>query len=197
MLPDFPLFKYKIRNSAINSVWNIMNDDPIKSSSRKKIQFEGGGFSHYNLDGERIKKDFTRVGTELTISDDEILDKGILIYLEKMVSAGEEMSKQTTEILTKEIGEAAASVGNTASFNSEQTIDEMMYEMIEKMEIDFDDDGNPYMPILVTGSKAYNTIYNKIRKNPKSQKCNSKMEELLKIKKEEFDVRESNRKLVD
>ncbi len=84
--------------------------------------------------------------------------------------------------------------GNTVNANN-LSLEEMILEMYNKIQIDFNHDGSPKMPQIILGEGYFDKI--KELFDNSGQELNKKIDIIISNKKQDWLERENNRKLVD
>lgn len=201
MLPDFKSTKKKIETAIYSTVTNKVHDGPLLSQIPKKVHLEGQKHSFIDSTGEYVENEYDKVDSQFSIGNEEVLEKGLFCLVEKCIKATDEMNEKITLGVIEEIKKAAAKAGNEINSKGKSPA-EVYLESVETIQVDFDDRGDPYLPSLYTDpstalrenkrSKEY------FDKNPNHEyEFNEKLDKIIEKKREEWDDRESNRKLVD
>lgn len=201
MLPDFPKLKKKTEKATIKVIGEVPFDSPLLSQVRRKTHFEGNRFSLVDENGEYIEKEYKKIQSEFSIDAKEVLERGILAYLTKFIKSGKEMQKKNVDLFLKTIEEATAKTGNQVDSKG-KLLTEVYLKALEKVQVDFDENGNPYLPQLIMNpedvSKQDERISEYLNENPKHmEEYRKKLDKIIEIKRKEWHDRESNRKLVD
>jgi hypothetical protein len=74
---------------------------------------------------------------------------------------------------------------------------ELFLETLEKISIDFDDQGNPYLPTVVVSPELGAKLKSKLPEWEANPDYDKRFKELIERKRKEWNDRESHRKLVD
>lgn len=138
MLPDFPKIKSKLNQGTYRYIVKNFHQTPILSSMRKQIHFEGEGFSMD--ENEDVKSKYQKFSTSFQISNDDLLNRGPIVYVEGVIGAIEEMDEQGEKLVIDKMKEATEKSGNKIDAGGKITPDNIL-EMIEKMSISFDENG--------------------------------------------------------
>lgn len=202
MLPDFLSTKKKIENAIFSTVTGKVHDGPLLSQIPKKVHLEGRKHSFVDSTGEYIENEYEKVDSQFSIKNEEVLEKGLVYLVEKCIRAITELNEKITIGVIEEMEKAAAKAGNEINADEKSPTD-FILESSEKIEIDFDESGEPYLPNIYTAdprtalklNKQLNEYFNE---NPNHEKeFNEKFEKIIEKKREEWHDRESDRKLVD
>ena len=120
-------------------------------------------------------------------------DDVLNILKEKAKDFGGQQAKYHYGVLTKTTEET----GNVVKGNGEPFNMDMFFEVMDKIQIDFDEYGNPNMPTMVVAPDGYErarAVMQEAEQNPDVKK---RMDELIAKKKKEYDAEQAGRKLVD
>ena len=74
---------------------------------------------------------------------------------------------------------------------------ELLFEAIERMPIEFDDEGNPKSPTIIVNPAQMERVKDKLTEWESDPVLRDRYEAIMRKKKEECLDRESNRKLID
>ena len=197
MLPDFLKTKEKL---------NIMIDFNLKQAIllhlgpladiRETIYFEGSKTVINYDDGSvsEIESEEFHVMLKLDINEIETMthDK----VLEKINDLAKEMAEKQAKFFYKRIGEFAEEAGNVVSGEGETFSMDIFFEVLEKISRDFDHAGKPDEINFAASPELFQSIskvFNEAKSDPEIQK---RFDAIMEQKREEWRVRESNRKLV-
>ncbi|WJI09502.1 hypothetical protein FGU46_05045 [Methanobacterium sp. CWC-01] len=201
MLPDFPSIKNKLENSIFLTVSDKVHDGTFLSQIRKKTRFEGKSHSFIDSAGDYVEHEYEKVDSRFSIKDEEVLDKGIVFFVEKCLKAVQEISDKITKQFFKEIDIAVTKTGNKLDGKG-KLITELYLDGLEKIQVEFDENGNPYLPTFFMHPKTIidqdKRLSEYLKRNPSHlDEFNERLDEIIVEKRKEWDDRESNRKLVD
>jgi len=203
MLPDF--IKLKKENSKI---LNMYLDNRVVFYS---TGFEGAGkyFIHEGSKSEITRKtdapeeiEMSRITTGVEI-DKSIVKSGdvnnIMLKVDEMAKKiAYEQEKALFQQLIKLTEKHGQTTKMTESSKVESSVHEMMYNSIEKMNIDFDKEGKPILPTVFCSKQMFEKIKQANEdKSAETLEAKRKYEELLEQKKKDYYEREDRRKLVD
>ena len=193
MLPDFLKTKEKLKkmhNTEMKKA-QFRHLGPFADTPKSEI-FEGDEVILIRSDGSREEVEMKEAEGKMEIKLKEIEEMTHERILDKIDTVAREMAKQIAKSGYEVIDKAAQEVGNVTSADSEPLSIDLLLEGLEKMHLSFDEDGQPSGLTLVAHPKmssALEKIYSQIESHPRYQ-------ELMERKREEWRVRENNRKLV-
>ena len=197
MLPDFPKIKNKFKHGIDVYMRNLVRQDPIFSQIREEMHFEGNRMETKTMDGDVDADGYKEITGEIKINKDEIIEKGPLAFIQNIQQTAEEIKKQKAEMLLKKVSEISAKVGTNVDAKGEPLTFDVFMKVLDKLWIDFDENGNPRMPTLVISPKMAEKMKERIIQWEKDLGCKKRYDALIDRKRREWNDRESHRKLVD
>ena len=192
MFPDFLKTKeklekmlYKMKEARLSHLGPLA-DVPVS------LVFEGSKTVIIRADGsvQEVKPEKTTV--ELQVESEEVEKMTHEMVLNKMNRAAEEMAEKREKLFFEQIKKLTDEVGNVVSADGKPLSIDLFFEAIEKIDIDFDEEGNPSMLMFVANPKtspSITKILPQVEADPRYQA-------IIERKREEWRARESNRKLV-
>ncbi len=102
-----------------------------------------------------------------------------------------------SQMIIKEIQEAADQVGNTVNAKGQPLTKELFLEMLEKIETGFDEKGEWIPPSIIMHPNAWKANEAKFRGWEQDKEFSDKQTEIINRKREAWYAREALRKLVD
>ena len=193
MLPDFLKTKEKLKkrlNYAMQQA-HILNMGPLADIPTSMF-FEGSKTIIIREDGSVVEMNPKKMTVELEINLAEIAGMSHEMLLEKIYAMGEEMAGKQAKLSYDVMSKAAEEVGNVTSSDGKPLTIELILDAIEKMHIDFDKEGKPSGLTFVANPKLYPSL----AKVMSQTETDPRFHALMERKKEEWCVRENNRKLV-
>jgi hypothetical protein len=197
MLPNYPIISRKITKFCIEKLEEERDFRAYPFSKAKKdLLHEGSRSAIIREDGSIEEFDFKKIEVGFTIDEKEIGTLTINEVLNKMSQMSKEMAKQFVEYFVETIDEAVKKVGNVVNSEGKKITTEKVFEMIEKICIDFDEFGKPEFPTFVGNKSGVESIKNALLEIEKNKELDKKFKDLLERKKRQYLDREANRKLV-
>lgn len=197
MLPDFPRIKKEFEKALNKYLRNLVQQEPLLSRIKEIKLFEGRRFATEDNTGEIDNSHFQEIQSELIIERDEIIRKGILAYIEKLQSVAQDIQRQKAKMFFDKIASVTEKTGNVVDAKGQPFAFEHFYTMIEKVQIEFDETGNPFLPTIFISPQLGARIKEMLPQWKENPEYDKRMKELLDKKRMEWYDRESNRKLVD
>jgi hypothetical protein len=196
VLPDFINIKKELsqaRSSAISSL-----GDPIMSKIPAYRQHEGDRFSIFREDGSQDTSDQKLIRSEpITIDLKDVHSRGEQAIYESIAIARQQLTQASKRLLSEKLEEAPIPSMDAAgrSFTAE-----LYLEMLEPMFLNFDEEGrwnhldfwqeNPNPRLLAK-------VDSELKRFESEPELRDQLETLLARKRQEWNDREANRKLVD
>lgn len=198
MLPEFPETRKKIDEFLVERFRTVENQSlGIFSEIKYKHQFEGHAQRVFRQDGSVEETDFKRITADSEpIDARDIATMSLSELLESFDRVALEVARQKAEVIFKGINDATERAGTAISADGQAFSIDLFFSMIERMEIDFDEQGQAILPSLIVAPAMGDQLaqVNAIMETDPVAK--QRYDELMKTKKEEWIVRESSRKLV-
>lgn len=198
MLPDYPELKRKLRADLnLRLQLLVIQNAPLAAEIRQYCQAEGDKFTYENAEGELETKNFQKISAKIEIpaglSSTEMHEQ----FGAKMVEAAEAIAQQSEGILFSTMEEVTRRVGNTFDARGKPFEPNMLWDMLEKAHMDFDEKtGQPEFPTIVLHPDMLKAIAPRFAEWEADPKLQQRRREVLAKKKEEWRDREGLRKLV-
>ncbi len=193
MLPDFLKTKEKLKKMLDSEMEKAQfrHLGPFADTPKSNI-FEGDEIILIRADGSHEEINMEKVEGKIEVKLDEAEEMTPEKVLDKIDTVAREMAQQIAKTAYEVMSEAAEEIGNVTSADGESLSIDLLLKGLEKMHLSFDEEGQPSGLRLVAHpnmSSELEKIYSQIESHPRYQ-------ELMERKREEWRVRESNRKLV-
>lgn len=197
MFPDFPNLKNKLQKVHTDMMrrQSLTYMGPL-SGVRQVMIFEGDKSVIVREDGSIEESEFEQIRAKIEIDLKEVEGMTPDIILRKYAAAIEEIAKQQCRTFYKRIDEAASKVGNVFDAGGKPFCIDHFFETFERLDIDFDEEGKPKMPMIIVGEDIFKSVAGVISKSEANPEHKKRFAEIMERKREEWRVRESNRKLV-
>ena len=195
MLPDYPELKKKFVKGLNLYLRKLVKDDPLFSQIKEEFHHEGNRISGFSEDGFTENSGYQEVSIDYSLKREDIIAKGPAVFVENILNVAEKMREEKAKLVIKKLNDVTEQTGckvDGKPFNFDTFI-----EALEKIHIDFDDEGNPSLPTIIVNPQLSAILKEELPKWHSNPECERRMKELLDRKKKEWDDRESHRKLVD
>lgn len=197
MLPDLPKFKHELQSifdqylrSQVNIRLGVFNQSP------KHIIHEGQEMRTSRADGSVAETNLKSASTEMTIKLEEIPTLSLDERVRRLDVLAEDMARQMSEHLFGTLNEDLEKAGQVVDRKGKPLDAEAIFEMIEKIQFDFNADGETHNVSIVIGSsmrERMKEVMEQIETDPSLRKRHDK---LMAKKRMEWRDREATRKLV-
>jgi len=195
MLPDFPRIKEaayqyfirKISESPSQGLLAIIPTIPM---------YEGDAIAMPDsVHGQ--KEELQKAEARLEVNDEDLIREGIDAYLSKIATISEEFVTQKEKLLIGKMQEVTKATGNAIDARAQPLSPSLILNALEKMEIEFDENGKIKSLALVMHPDQIQEFRKKAVEWEKDPEYQKKFKDLMEKKKAEWHDRESSRKLVD
>lgn len=199
MLPDFPAIKNDLQDAMTLRLRNkVRMGDPVIAMTPHTLQHEGDKKTYETVQRDQKAMNYKRIEATFSIKREEMRTLTVEQILERVDAAAEEMTRQMATSMFAAISQATDEVGNTVDNAGQPFTFDTLLQGLEKIEIDFDPvTGKPQMPSMVMSPELYEKVKDKLPGWEADPDCNARFETLMKKKRDEWNDRESHRKLVD
>ena len=167
--------------------------EPLLANIPSHVMHEGQGFDLKREDGSEEKSDFKKVTGEILINLEEMQEKGEAAIDEALSSA----SKQMLETQKKMLFETLDRTVPKHDAGGRPLSAEILLETWQTMEFTFDENGNWQHPQIVVNPVQGPRLEKELKRLENEPELKIRLEELIARKKNEWNDREANRKLVD
>ena len=197
MFPDFLKTKEKLQKMLDQEMkkTRLFHMGPLAVVPESMI-FEGDKTVVVREDGSIDEENLESTTVKLEVKFEEVEKMNHEMVLDKINRAAEEMASKMAKLFYERLTESADEVGNVISAGGEPFSIDLFFEMLEKIHIDFDEAGNPSQLMCPVNPKLFPSIAETISQAKADPANDRRFEAIIERKREEWRVRESNRKLV-
>jgi hypothetical protein len=199
MLPDFPRLKERLLRLTWFEHRGRIQADDLMGAIRTVPYFEGRGVATGDVDGhvEHTKAEVMAFPYEVRRS--AIIERGLDAFRESLAEASALQIQAMHETLPRKVGEATERVGNQVDGGGEPFSAELYFQMLETVQIDFDELGRPDISgvRLVMHPDQGERVRVLMDKWQQDETFQKRYLGIILRKRDEWRDRESNRKLVD
>ncbi len=198
MIPDFPREKEKIMQ-----FWNKY----LIAKNQELLGFFGTLPAHMNheghqwalnrADGTGDNQPYHQIEGLMTVEISEVPYLTPDKIREKLDKIADDMARQISQGMIAEVSRVTKEVGNEVNAEGQPLSQGLFLQMLEKMDLDFDENGNWNPPTIVMHPDLWEAKKEEIKSWETDDEFLSKQKEIIEKKKEEWRDRENHRKLVD
>lgn len=197
MLPDFPALKSELSRRMMRRFQDLVDANaPLMARIRRHVQHEGDKFLYEDQNGRHVKKGFVKATAQIAVPANEPVDAALFTTERELERAAGEIAAQSEGLLFTAMHEATESVGNVLDAAGKPFDATMMWDMIERMQIEFDSLGHPEWPTIVLHPDTLASIRDTLADWESNPAFRRRRESIIARKREEWRDREINRKLV-
>lgn len=197
MLPDYLKIKEKLQKMLDYQMRqaNLSHLGPLAKIS-VSMNFEGNRTVLIRGDGSVDEMQPKVASTEIEVKLAEAETMTPEMVNDMINNAAEEIAAQQAGIIYKKIDKYAEEDGTVVSSGGGPFSIDKYFELLEKIDIDFDEAGNLEGLAFVVNPKAYHQIVDVLSKGLSKPENKRRYQQIIERKREEFRVRENHRKLV-
>ena len=199
MLPDYPKFKQLLSDAFRERM--IMAKERcsgVFSGIKKSKLHEGSRCQLFRTDGssDEIEMQHVTASGELQHDLREIEKLAPEAIIQLLDTMGERMAFEEGRLLFKRLDEAVRSVGNV--IEGPRPFLEQFFEMLERVQMDFEPDGTPCKQQMVFGSnQAAQRAWDQVQQIERDPELKKRYDRIIEQKRQEWRDREATRNLVD
>lgn len=146
MLPDFLKLKTEISKNISKYLSTLIKQEPFLAHMQHAIHHEGNTMSGISEDGFMDNSGYQTFSAETKADREDIIKNGPIAFIKNIQMVAEEMKKEQAGFVIKKLNEITQATGNIIEGKSQPFSFDLFIQMIEKVLIDFNDNGDPYMP---------------------------------------------------
>jgi hypothetical protein len=194
MLPDFP----DVRKHASEFLMKLFQrrvsqrTGVLQEMKPRQLE-EGDTVEFHRVDGTVDHVKMNCVRSELKLQLDRLQDRGLQAVLEALDKTATDLAQKQSKFFFRRLEEICDEAGQTADGKGRPMSFDVIIELLDKMDIDFDDVGNPVLPTPVD-SRGKRGALDKLEITDEQ---NERFRRLIEEKRFAWRDRESNRRLVD
>lgn len=198
MLIDFPSIKSEL-SKIFMQVFNQAAQAELGpfQGIKRTMQHEGSDGTYSTVDGTVRKKDYQRMEVNYRIEYKDVPDMTLENVFSLFQQKGKEMGEQMGRYMFKTVDEITKESGNIVDSHGKPFSLDLMFETIEKMQIPFDEQGNPVMPTLVIHPNMSPRLKEIMEKEEVVKEYEERHKKLIEQKRKEWNEEQNSRKLVD
>lgn len=197
MLPDFPELKQKLTRAIERYLRRRVREASLAMSVQQELLFEGDRLILSTEQGEAEQSLEAHSSEEYSISREELIRRGPSALTEVVTRMAEDLKKEQSATILQTVREAAEAAGQVVKRQGGSFDFDALMEGLEKIDIDFDENGEPYLINIVVSPDVAEHLKGQFPVWEANSEYEARYNELIARKRAEWNARESNRKLVD
>jgi len=193
MLPDFPSvrsFLDRLLNEWLER--RIAGRLGVFNLARRVVVHEGDRMRLRRFDGSVDEKGMEEIRSSISVVREKLAEEGLAAVLSALEKTAEDVAAQQSKLFIKRVEEAVQEAGQVVDAEGQPLTFDLVLDMLDKMLIDFDEQGRPKWPSVVCGAKAFE----KAKNWEITDEQERRLSELTERKRLEWRDGESDRKLV-
>lgn len=152
--------KYEIEGKIIEKYFrHLANEDIVLREIKSFRVLHGGGF-RYEKDEKELHSPIHKVATEVVYKYDEIINFDLESFCNRLYDMAIDRIGQLQRMMYEGIKETTELSGNTIDARGSKFNPDFLLEMLEKIEISFDENGEPNLPQLHVAPETFKQIKN-------------------------------------
>lgn len=198
MIPDFPDEKQKLMEMWTKYL-ELKTQDLLGPFGRSP-HFTNHEGHQWLLDREEKDDNETTyqdVSGNIFLKIDEAPELSPQKIMEKLDSAAEEMVNQMKRKILSDIQRASDEAGTSINANGQSLTKDLFLRMLDSMLLSFDEDGKWDPPTMIMAPELWEAKKDEMKAWENDPDFVSRQREIINRKREEWNVRESYRKLAD
>ena len=194
MLPDFP----KVRDYASDLLkkWfygRVSERTGVLQEMKNRILHEGDKVELHRSDGSTDSVAMESQRAEIRLELEDFKKFGLNAVLKTLDKTANDVAEKQTKFFFNRLNKICEESGQTSDAKGRPISYDLILEMLEGVDIDFDNRGNPLFPTIISSPKV-KMFFDKAEITDEQKE---KLEKLVEQKRSEWRDRESNRKLVN
>jgi len=194
MLPDFietkKILKDRLRKFLIE---RTSRHGVFPDNVRNIPLYECISYDQTRFDGSQETKKLEKLQGKIVLTKESLNEKGFIAVLEAYEKASKEIADEQQAFFFRRFDEIIKNSGQEVDAKGKPFTPELLLETLEKMYLDFDENGEPIFPTFFTGKN----LFERAKKWQDSKEYKIKLDELIERKYSEWRYHESNRRLVN
>jgi len=199
VLPDFPEIKRRLFDIVTVMFHRRVQEDGLIGSIKRVRYYEGDRFEGTDSEGHLHVSEPSLVSSSFAVERKELVSRGIGAFLDAMLTAALDQQRQLANKFHERFDQFTERTGNRIDASGRNFGPDLMLEALETMPLEFDDAGNPDLAgiRIVVHPEVGAYIRAHLTEWENDAVFQQRHAELISRKRQEWNDRESNRKLVD
>lgn len=197
MLPDFPRTKGEISSMLLRRFrLQAQRGTPLEHMGTYVTLHEGKGYSYPQEGFGTIADKLEEFQVPVSLNCKDIPNLSFQDIVAKVDRWSEDLRRMLSQQMYAKLDESAEKAGTAIDAGGKEFSQELLLEMFDRVQLDFDAAGKPTQ-VIVAHPETAAQMQRKWQEWERDPDFMKKFQELMRRKHEEWRVRESNRKLVD
>lgn len=161
--------------------YSLFSQDPLLGQIGIQPDYHGGGV-HYESEGKHLVTSLSEIKIEAKRSIADIINYDIEKFSENIYSLANQRLKHMYKIFAKTMEKITNLTGNITDAQGKPFSFDMILDSLEKVDIDFDDEGNARLPQILVGPD----LGEKMKNLKMTESQEKRFAEIIEKKKKEF-----------
>jgi hypothetical protein len=197
VLPDFPKIKRHIRDTSSDAVRTLVRQHPTLGEIRTLSVFEGHSTVVREPTGEHTTP-LEQVNVPMPLDRKVLIEKGAAAVFEQVPAIAAQFIAAQLDMLVRGVTKAAEHTGNKLSAGGTPFSQDHYVKMLETVELHFGEDGRPSIPTIFHPDPWFQgRMERKLDEWMKDPAFVARVEAVIAKQRQNWNDRESNRKLAD
>lgn len=197
MLPDFMTQKRERFKNLNHGFTSESQRGTILSRIQTFRLHEGDRWTIFRDDGSQETMRLEKLETLIELSRKDIHENGEFAINNALYKSHKDLRKSQKQLLYRRLNEVTEAAGNTVDAQGGPITAETLLQCWETMDFSFDEKGNWCQPTMIFNPVQSQRVAEAFEQLETDPDLKSKLDDLIRRKREEWNVREANRKLVD
>ncbi|MHB9926013.1 hypothetical protein [Clostridium botulinum] len=149
------------------------------------------GIKRYNINSEYKETNMNKLEAQYTMQMSTLWNTNIEEYLELIYVVADKYSSEVVRNMLEQINQVCTQTGNIIDGNVREISYNLFLDLLEKIDISFDEDGNPVKPTLV----AHPELTEKLMNIKPTEEELMREQKIYERKKEEYYAKKPTRRL--
>lgn len=169
---------------------HLLQFNPVLGQINSAKKIHPGGF-HYSHDNKELNTELKRIESTMELKYEDIKSFNLEAFSYQIYSFAEQRLNKMEAFVLDSISAVTKLTGNIVNNRGKPLTEETILEMLEKIEIRFDENGNFNLPSIIVSPESMKLI-NQIKPGSEYQK---KYQEIIDKKKTEYYAKKCSRRL--
>ena len=169
----------------------------VVSEIRESTVHEGDRFTIHREDGSVDTKPFEALEASVELSPDDVQSEDTSRVAAAVDGLAEQLAEKASKKLFETVKESVEAVGNTVDAAGRPFSAELWLDVLEKMELNFEEDGSWRPPTVVLHPTMLSRAQSELSRLDTEADLRDRLGKIIERQRKEWRVREANRKLVD
>lgn len=161
--------------------FSLSSQDPFLGRIGNQPDYHGGGF-HYENEGEHLVTSLSEIKIETNTTIDDIINYDIEKISENIYSLANQRLQQMFKIFITTMDQITNLTGNITNAQGKPFSLDMILDLLEKVDIGFDGEGNARLPQILVGPD----LGDKMKNLKMTESQEKRFAEIIEKKKKEF-----------